>query len=223
MVAKRKPNTDSVCTYLYKVLKQVHPDTGISKRAMAVMNDIVLDVFQRLVNEAIIILEMNKKNTMTSREIQTAVRLVLPGEVAKHAVSEGTKAVTKFNSSEGEDSAPKRGTKSAKAGLVFPVGRIHRWMKEKVKMRIGAGAPIYLSAVLEYIAAEIMELAGNAARDNKLVRIIPRHIELAVANDEELNKLFKNRCVAFGGVIPSIHAALLPAKQGKEVPMSQEY
>ena len=79
-------------------------------------------------------------------------------------------------------------SRSSKAGLQFPVGRIHRYLKGSAP-RIGAGAPVYLAAVLEYLCAEILELAGNAARDNKKSRIIPRHVQLAIRNDEELNKL----------------------------------
>ena len=82
--------------------------------------------------------------------------------------------------------------------------------------RIGAGAPVYLAAVLEYLAAEVLELAGNAARDNKKTRIIPRHIQLAVRNDEELSKLLAGVTIAEGGVLPNIHAVLLPKKSGKK-------
>lgn len=89
---------------------------------------------------------------------------------------------------------------------------------------MGAGAPVYLAAVLEYLCAEILELAGNAARDNKKSRIIPRHITLAVKNDEELNKLLGDVTIAGGGVLPNIHSVLLPKKS--KVPAksgSQEY
>jgi len=91
--------------------------------------------------------------------------------------------------------------------------------------RIGAGAPVYLAAVLEYLAAEILELAGNASRDNKKQRIVPRHIQLAVRNDEELNKLLQDVTISSGGVLPNIHAVLLPkkSKKGAEGSQSQEY
>ena len=82
--------------------------------------------------------------------------------------------------------------------------------------RVGAGAPVYLAAVLEYLAAEILELAGNAARDNKKTRIVPRHIQLAVRNDEELSKLLSGVTIAAGGVLPNIHSVLLPKKTGKK-------
>jgi histone H2B len=86
------------CRYIYKVLKQVHPDTGISKKAMSIMNSFVNDIFGRVAGEAAKLISYNKGKTLSSREIQTSVRLILPGELAKHAVSEGTKAVTKYTS-----------------------------------------------------------------------------------------------------------------------------
>src|SRR3989338_8007813 len=108
-------------------------------------------------------------------------------------------------------------SRSARAGLQFPVGRVHKHLREgRYASRVGAGAPVYLAAVLEYLAAEILELAGNASRDNKRVRIIPRHIQLAIRNDEELNKLLSSVTIKSGGVMPSIHAVLLPPKSHKE-------
>jgi histone H2A len=102
-------------------------------------------------------------------------------------------------------------SRSSKAGLQFPVGRVHRLLRKgNYAKRVGAGAPVYLAAVLEYLAAEILELAGNAARDNKKSRIIPRHLQLAIRNDEELNKLLGNVTIAQGGVLPNIHSVLLP-------------
>ena len=90
---------ESYAIYVYKVLKQVHPDTGISSKAMSIMNSFVNDIFERIASESSRLAHYNKRSTITSREIQTAVRLLLPGELAKHAVSEGTKAVTKYTSS----------------------------------------------------------------------------------------------------------------------------
>jgi histone H2B len=96
---KKKSKTESYKIYIYKVLKQVHPDTGISSKAMSIMNSFINDIFEKIATEAAKLSRYNKKPTVTSREIQTSVRLILPGELAKHAVSEGTKAVTKFTSS----------------------------------------------------------------------------------------------------------------------------
>jgi histone H3/H4 len=108
-------------------------------------------------------------------------------------------------------------TRSFRAGLQFPVGRVHRFLRKgHYADRIGSGAPVYLAAVLEYLSAEILELAGNAARDNKKARIVPRHLQLAVRNDEELNKLLSGVTIAQGGVLPNIQAVLLPKKNEKQ-------
>jgi histone H3/H4 len=96
---KKRKRKETYSSYIYKVLKQVHPDTGISSKAMSIMNSFVNDIFERIAAEASRLAHYNKRSTITSREIQTAVRLLLPGELAKHAVSEGTKAVTKYTSS----------------------------------------------------------------------------------------------------------------------------
>nr|CAD7203581.1 unnamed protein product [Timema douglasi] len=126
-------------------------------------------------------------------------------------------------------------SRSSRAGLQFPVGRIHRLLRKgNYAERVGAGAPVYLAAVMEYLAAEVLELAGNAARDNKKTRIIPRHLQLAIRNDEELNKLLSGVTIAQGGVLPNIQAVLLPkktgtgaaatpSKSGKSKSQSQEY
>ena len=104
--------------------------------------------------------------------------------------------------------------------LTHPATHIHtypytaRYLKKgKYSGRVGSGAPVYLAAVLEYLTAEILELAGNAARDNKKTRIVPRHINLAIRNDEELNKLLGGVTIANGGVLPNIHTVLLPKKK----------
>ena len=96
---RHRKRRESYSIYIYKVMKQVHPDTGISSKAMSIMNSFVNDLFERIASEASRLAHYNRKSTITSREIQTAVRLLLPGELAKHAVSEGTKAVTKYTSS----------------------------------------------------------------------------------------------------------------------------
>ena len=114
----------------------------------------------------------------------------------------------------GKGAAKKAVSRSARAGLQFPVGRIARQLRAgRFAQRIGAGAPVYLAAVLEYLAAEVLELAGNAARDNKRTRVVPRHIQLAIRHDDELSKLMGGTTIANGGVLPNIHVALLPRKK----------
>ncbi|KAG7453298.1 hypothetical protein MATL_G00264780 [Megalops atlanticus] len=109
-------------------------------------------------------------------------------------------------------------TRSSRAGLQFPVGRVHRLLRKgNYAERVGAGAPVYLAAVLEYLTAEILELAGNAARDNKKTRIIPRHLQLAVRNDEELNKLLAVSLSLRAVFCPNIQAKRRPKKTEKAV------
>ncbi|CAF0717302.1 unnamed protein product [Brachionus calyciflorus] len=122
----------------------------------------------------------------------------------------------------GNSSRAKSKSKSSRAGLQFPVGRINRMLKKgNYSSRVGSGAPVYLAAVLEYLTAEILELAGNAARDNKKTRIIPRHIQLAIRNDTELNQLFSGVTISQGGVLPNIQSVLLP-KKIEELPSKEQ-
>ena len=115
-----------------------------------------------------------------------------------------------------KDTSSKATTRSERAGLQFPVGRIHRFLRKgNYAQRVGSGAPVYLAAVLEYLTAEILELAGNAASDNKKKTINPRHLLLAIRNDDELNKLLDKVIIASGGVLPNINKALLPDKTPK--------
>jgi histone H2A len=109
-------------------------------------------------------------------------------------------------------------SRSEKAGLSFPVGRTHSQLKQgRYAARIGAHAPVYLAAVLEYLVAETLELAGNATHDHKKSRITPRHIQLAIRNDEELNKLLSRVTIRDGGVLPTINAILLPRHLQKQL------
>ncbi|XP_039446021.1 histone H2A-beta, sperm-like [Culex pipiens pallens] len=114
---------------------------------------------------------------------------------------------------QGAKAKTKPRSRSDRSGLQFPVSRVHRYLKKgNYANIIGSGASVYLAAVLEYLAAEVLELGGNAARDNKRTRIIPRHLQLAIRNDEELNKLMAGVTLSQGGVLPNIHAVLLPQK-----------
>merc|ERR1711967_148267 len=105
-------------------------------------------------------------------------------------------------------------SRSARAGITFPVGRVARYMRNgRYTARVGAGAPVYCAAVMEYLCAEVLELAGNAAKDNRRQRVTPRFILLAVRNDEELSNFFANATVAQGGVLPHTLPSLLPRRK----------
>ncbi|CAC5408309.1 H2A [Mytilus coruscus] len=158
----------------------------------------VLKVFlENVIRDAVTYTEHAKRKTVNAMDVVYALKR--QGRRGK-----GGKAKAKAKS------------RSSRAGLQFPVGRIHRLLRKgNYAERVGAGAPVYLAAVLEYLAAEVLELAGNAARDNKKSRIIPRHLQLAIRNDEELNKLLSGVTIAQGGVLPNIQAVLLPKKTQK--------
>ncbi|XP_053345877.1 histone H2AX-like [Clarias gariepinus] len=184
----------------------------------------------------------NKKTRIIPRHLQLAVRndeelnkllggvtiaqggvlpniqaVLLPKKTEKPAKTKvKVKLIMSGRGKTGGKARAKAKTRSSRAGLQFPVGRVHRLLRKgNYAERVGAGAPVYLAAVLEYLTAEILELAGNAARDNKKTRIIPRHLQLAVRNDEELNKLLGGVTIAQGGVLPNIQAVLLPKKTEK--------
>ena len=212
--------------YVNRVLKQVHPDTGMSSEALLTFCNLVRYNIRKIMHNVNTLIsgERSQKKTISSRDIQVAVQITLPGELARHAVSEGTKAVTKYNSTiqteqetkarvtakaKGSAKKAKGSSRSAKAGLQFPVTRTERVMTEySAADRKSAGAAVYLTAVIEYLTAELLELAGNAAKDYKKKRITPRHIVLAVGNDEELKALYSN-VVFSGGVIPHIDSRLI--------------
>ncbi|TRY78498.1 hypothetical protein TCAL_12916, partial [Tigriopus californicus] len=153
----------------------------------------VLKVFlENVIRDAVTYTEHAKRKTVTAMDVVYAMkrqgRTLYGFGVIMSGRGKGGKVKGKAKS------------RSNRAGLQFPVGRIHRLLRKgNYAERVGAGAPVYLAAVMEYLAAEVLELAGNAARDNKKTRIIPRHLQLAIRNDEELNKLLSGVTIAQGG------------------------
>jgi len=208
--------------YIYRVLKQVHPDTGISGAALSIMVNLVKVNITKIVKVVNQLLLRTGAKTVTSRDIQSATRICLPGELSKHAVTEGIKAVTKYDANLGQavkvaGQKAKPEQRSRKAGITFNVTRVEKLMSlEASAKRKSAGSGVYLAAVVEYLVAEILELAGNCARDFRKVRITPRHIKLSISNDSELSMLYSDTVIG-GGVIPRIHDSLLPAQKEERV------
>lgn len=208
-------------TYIHRVLEQVHPNLRIAQTSIDQLDQAIKVIIARFRDECIKLLELSHKVTINARTIQTATRMVFPGELTKHAVSEGTKAVLKYNVS-----GTKPGAKAPQfkaAGLIFPVMFTRKLltmeeMGSKIFQRVGAGGPVYLAAVLEYLTAEILELAGNAARDNEKRTIKPYHLLLAISNDEELEAMFDNLGIVLTGipVRPGVDNALLFTKAEKD-------
>lgn len=201
----------SFSRHISKVLRQVHPDTAIKANASNELNQLIHNLAVKIVCCSNQLVMNHHVKTTSSRDISSAVSIVIPGELGKHSLSEGSKAVTKFNSSSA-GTVDHKSSRSTRAGLQFPVGRVSNIIrKHMTSERLTNTAPVYLSAVLEYITAEILELAGNGARDMKKIRINTRHILLAIKNDYELNKLF-SKVTLSGGVTPNIQVQFLAKK-----------
>ncbi len=194
--------------YINNLLRQIHPDMKISKDTLSQVNYFIYLLALEIAKQANFLLEKtyimkdntkNKKNKkMDARAIQFAVRMILGGELAKHAVSEGVKAISKYNYynekigvKTGIKKSSERVRKEKQCGLVFPISRSKAIIKSVHNGQISEKASIYLAAVLEYITAEITELSGNSCLyDNKKI-ITPKHLLDAINKDEELHGLIK--------------------------------
>jgi len=197
-VPRRKKDYSTFNTFIYKVLKEVHPDTGITRGAMDVVDSYVKINMQKLIDNANLLLVHSQKKTLTSKEFTNSVWLTLSGRLAKSAETQGAAAVQNYSRFNGGSN---RTSASVRAGLFFPVSRIkNNYLKElSVANRVGGYAGVYLAAVLEYMTAELLELAGNQTRDAGKARITTRHLKLAIEKDEELERLTRDVYIP-GGV-----------------------
>jgi histone H3/H4 len=212
--------------YLQRVLKQLHVDTGCTAKGLAQLNQLSNDIGMKL-SEVSVDLSKNVGHiTVTSREIQTAVSLLLPVELKKLCVKVGSESVSKYLSSMAGSKESKESSESndrqrreLRAGLHFPVARCAKLIKNVDKsMSIGQTAPVYLASVLELLMSEILEHSGNVCKDYHRKCITPRHIFLAINGDEELSNLLNKLDIHLieVGVIPHIHKELVVNKTKKK-------
>jgi len=171
--------------YIRKVLKQVHPDTNISKDTVFQTNTILNLIANKVASESLKLCRIDKKTTVSVRHVQQAIRILLPGELTKHASSELAKAITRASSHRPMT------TNRENAELQFPPTRVGRFMTDH-SGRTGVDSKIALAAILEYLSAEMLELAGNMANDLRKLTVTTRHLFLAINNDKELSKLVNN-------------------------------
>jgi histone H3/H4 len=228
--AHRRGSLNSWRTYIHKVLKQVHPDTQISAKTLEQLDEFIKILARTLAESGRVACINSSKSTVGKAEITLAVQLHLPGELAKHALGELDKAVTKFQQSKSVkddfDSEKEYKSRSAPirreqaAGLLFSVALAEKFIREfgASDLSVSKNSSVALAAVLEYTASEILELAGRVARDNKKVIITIRHVYLAIANDKELHKLISNLNIEFlgAGILPNIRTELLPSKEKRQ-------
>jgi histone H2A len=207
---KNLTNDYNFCRYIRAVLKQIHSDTGLTEQAVMDTNMMLHLVMENVLDVACELTHKDKSKTLSARAIESATKIVLPTELKSHALSTAQKALVKFSQSQRTED-PLRVEK--RAGLKFPVARVEHLVRVHCpELKISEKACIYLTTVLEYMCAEIMELSGNVARDFKKKRITPHHISYAIQRDEELNEVFCGVTLN-GSVLPHIRPDLLPRKK----------
>lgn len=206
-------------TYIFKVLMQVHPDSGITARSMYTVNEIVKSLVVDITKYASNLAISANKKTITSREIQAAVSILLPERLIGHGISEGKKVIGYYNAivSSMRERSPKAKAQKVRGRhfcmdsrlrLTFSPSRVRSLMRLNSTVdRIGSSGPIYLAAVMEYLVREILKLAGNKSVSEKHIRITNRDILLSMSSNDELSQLLgpKNYVLGGGGV-PTIKA-----------------
>jgi histone H2A len=186
---------------------------GMSRRAMSVCNSATYDLVDRLAKESKTLCQIAKTKTLSCREIESAVRLIFPKEMATQLENAGRAALTTYtqpSESYGKASG-KSITKTVRAGLIVSVGRVFSNLKKLHRFRrVGCGTAVYTAAVIERFLKEILCGAGNEANNDKRVRIIPRHLFVTIQKNHDLRAFFSHITIATGGVMPHIPETLLP-------------
>ena len=215
-----------------RVLKQVHPENSITKDALDQLNFFLNTCVVDLTNLINVLIKKNKRrrsqsvysknnHIITEKDLTSAVKILLPSELSKHAIHEGNKAVNKLEAEKKGvyreiDRLGGKKRKEIKSGLVFPVAKVEKLIRENTKQKLSSGVSVFMTAVIEYLCAEILELSGNIARDLRTIRITPRNMFFAIDTDDELSKLLEKLKFKFtGGVMPHIHSSLFYEKSKK--------
>lgn len=208
-VSRKKPSRDvNFEVGIRRVLAQVHPDQSIKGEAMRQLDSIAVYLGKKIAHDAAVIVGTESK-TINGRAVSLAAHALMGGELGKHAHSEAAKAITHYQAA-----GDKGDSRSVKAHLQLSVSRAERLIREHggCAYRVSATAGVALAAAVEYIIAEILELAGNAARDSKKVRIAVKHIQAAVQNDSELVGLL-GKGVFSGGGVHLVATAAIPRRK----------
>lgn len=221
----KKPIKDNIfSSYIHRILKNVHPDIGISEKGMAVLSRVILFFVRRYATECSALLISGHKKTLDLPTVIAATYIIFSDgileedrtAIANRAIKEIEKHVELFEKYNGKSNEKHR--KEFQAGLQLSISRVKRVYKETnaSSKRISDVCTVAIASTLEYLLMEVVELAGNASRDNKRARIIPRHLLLAIINDQELNTIIlqQNCILGSGGVMPNIYTPLLPTKSG---------
>lgn len=202
-------------TYISKVIKQISENNSITSNAKQQLNSVLCIIVKIISNVTRNLTKISKKKTLSDKEVLNAIVIVLPGQLGQNAIQEGIKAVNNY-----KEYTTKGNTRQNKAGIIFPPSITEKFLRNfgYSKIMVTTCAPVCLAAVIEYITAEIIELASNFAKDNKRIRLTIRDLEMGIRNDSELNELFNKQNIYFlgGGSVPFIHESLLSKKTKKQ-------
>ena len=196
-------------TYISKVLKQISPSNGITNNAKQQLNSILCHIMKHISMLTVKLTMAGKKKTISLKEVENSLILVLSGKLLENSLKEGRKSCDNISNNEKNINSSRQN----KAGIIFPPSLVEKFLRDfgSSNIMIGSLSPIFLASVLEYICFEILDLSVNYCKENKHIRITIRDFELSVRNDVELNNLFVKLNMSFlgGGVLPYIHSSLL--------------
>jgi histone H3/H4 len=208
---QKKKKTRFFETYISKVLKQLSDTRGITANAKQQLNSALCIISKQISIRTINLTEIAKKKTISSKEVENSIKLIMSGDLLKYSIEEGKKSILKFQSEDIKGSS-----RQGKAGILFPPSISEKFLRNfgYSKIMVTSSAPVFLASTLEYITAEILSLAIERATTSKRIRITIRDLQLAIETDTEINKLFQTLNIKFlgGGVLPFIHNSLQTKK-----------